>query len=162
MYDYASNVPVVSLVLLPLSALQVVVSTLVIKRRMGPLVEAFCPRFHLQFVGILIFSPVLIALAWYRGFTSLPLFALCGVGVIGFYIAARDLFVSRFTGAYEEGVLWSNATVLYDRIDSLVHLDPYTLVFVLLDGTEKIFAAEDEQTVLRLEQRVKSFVPTLQ
>jgi hypothetical protein len=162
MYDYASIVPLVSLALLPLSALYVVVNTLILKRRMGPLVESFCPRFHFQFLGVLLFSPALIALAWYREFTSLPLFALCGVGVIGFYIAVRDLFVSRFTGAYRDGVLWSNAMVRYDDIDSLVLLDSCTLVFVLRNGHEKIFAAEDEEAVSRLEQQVKSAVPTLQ
>ena len=74
MYDYASIVPLVSLALLPLSALYVVANTLVLKRRMGPLVESFCPRFHFQFLGVLLFSPALIALAWYREFTSLPVF----------------------------------------------------------------------------------------
>lgn len=162
MNDYASIVPLVSLGLLPLITVYVVLHTLLVRRRMGALVESFCPRFHYQFLGILLFSPALIALAWYRGFTSLPLFALCAVGVIGFYIAVRDLFVSRLTGVYEQGVLWSNAAVSYEDLDSLVQVDPFTLSFVLQDGSEKIFAVEDEDAVSRLEQRVKTAVPTLQ
>ncbi len=162
MYDYASIVPIVSLALLPLAACYITVTTLFSKRRMGALIEPYRPRFHFQFLGVLLFSPALIVLAWYRSFTSLPLFALCGVGCIGFYIAARDLFVSRYTGVYAEGVLWSNGVVFYDDIDSLVRLDSCTLVFVLQNGTEKIFAAEEEHTLSRLEQRVKSLVPTLQ
>ncbi len=162
MIDYASIVPMVSLVLLPLITVYVVLHTLLIRRRMGMLLESFRPRFHVQFLGVLIFSPALIILAWYRDFTSLPLFALCAVGVIGFYIAVRDLYISRLTGVYERGVLWSNAAVCFDKLDSLVQLDPFTLSFVLFDGSEKIFAVEDEDAVSRLQQRVKSAVPTLQ
>lgn len=162
MNDYVSIVPLVSLAILPPVAVYVIIHTLLTRHRMGPLVESFCPRFHYQFLGVLLFSPALIVLAWYRGFTSLPLFALCAVGVIGFYIAVRDLFVSRLTGVYERGVLWSNAAVSFDDLDSLVQVDPFTLSFVLQDGSEKIFAVEDEDAVSRLKQRVKTAVPTLQ
>ena len=162
MYDYASIVPVVSLGLLPLITLFVVVNTLTIRRRLGSLVESFRPRFHYQFLGVLLFSPALIGLAWYRGFTSLPLFALCSVGVIGFYIAVRDLFVSGLTGVYEQGVLWSNGAVSFDELDALVQLDPLTLSFVMTDGTEKIFVGENEESISRLEQEVKTAVSTLQ
>lgn len=162
MNEYASIVPLVSLALLPPLAVYVIIHTLLTRRRMGLLVESFRPRFHYQFFGVLLFSPALILLARYRGFTSLPLFAFCAVGVIGFYIAVRDLFVSRLTGVYEQGVLWSNAAVYFDNLDSLVQIDPFTLSFVLQDGSEKIFAVEDEDAVTRLKQRVKSAVPTLQ
>lgn len=162
MNDYASIVPLVSLALMPLITVYVVVHTLLVRRRMGALVESFRPRFHYQFLGVLLFSPALVVLAWYRDFTSLPLFALCAVGVIGFYIAVRDLFVSRLTGVYNQGVLWSNAAVSFDELDALVQIDPFTLTFVLHDGSEKIFAVEDDDAVSRLQQRVKSAVPTLQ
>ncbi|HHU36117.1 MAG TPA: hypothetical protein GXZ47_02695 [Treponema sp.] len=162
MYDFATIVPVVSLVSLPLLAGFVVVQTLLARRRLGSLTEAFFPRFHYQFVGVLIFSPLLIILAWYRNFSSLPLFALCSVGVIGFYIAARDVFISKLTGVYEYGVLWSNASVLFTSIDSLIKVDEHTLSFVLTNGSVKIFAAEDESSVSRLEAHVKTAMNTLQ
>lgn len=162
MYEFATIVPVVSLFCLPFLVGFVIVQTLLARRRLGKLVESFSPRFHYQFVGVLVFSPLLIVLAWHRNFSSLPLFALCSVGIIGFYIAARDVFISRLTGVYAYGVLWSNATVFFEDIDSLIKVDEHTLAFVMTNGSEKIFAAEDETAVTRLETRVKTTMNTLQ
>lgn len=161
MYDYASIVPVASFALLPFSALYVIITTSIIRRRLGSSVESFVPRFHYQFCGVLFLSPALIALAWYRGFISLPLFALCAVGVIGFFIAFRELYISRMTGVYENGVLWSSGHVYFDDLDSLVQVDAFTLNFVDLDGHERIFSVGDESLVTRMYERVKKAVPTL-
>lgn len=162
MYEFATIVPFVSLISLPFITGFVVITTIFSRKRLGVLVEAFKPRFQYQFMGVLICSPVRIALAWYRNFSSLPLFALCAVGAIGFYIAARDVFISRLTGVYERGVLWSNGNLLFEDIDSIVKMDEYTVSFVLSNGSEKIFATEETTAIARLTAHVTTALNTLQ
>lgn len=135
MISAATAIPVVAYCLLPLSLVKIVLSIRADKRRLGDRKECFLRPYRLQFFGVMIVTPILIGLNFFREFDVYVRFAICGVGVLGFYIAFHDMFYARMGGLYENGLVWHGSRVFFDELDFFERPDPYTIVFQTRDRT---------------------------
>ena len=143
-------ITIVSFALLPVSAIAVFIRMREILGRLGGRTEAFPVKSPFQFAGILILAPVLIALPLFRDFDILTVFAISGVGVMGFYIACQEIAFARHGGICANGVIWNSTYVLFADVDSVVKSDPNTLMILLRDRTQKYFVSTNAETVGRV------------
>lgn len=143
-------ITIVAFALLPVSAVAVFARMTGIVRLLGERTETFPPKSPFQFVGILILAPILIALPLIRDFDPLTVFAISGVGVMGFYIACQEIAFARHGGICSKGVIWNSTWVLYEDVDSIARSDPNTLMIVLNDRTRKFFVSSDTELVSRI------------
>ncbi len=150
MPDIATLMPVIALVLLPVSLVAVLAQARRARRAMGAVVEGFPLRPSLQFVGIFAAAPVLIALNFIRDFDLLTTFAVSGVGVLGFYIACRELAYGRVSGIYEGGIIWNGSAIAFGDVDSAAAEDPYTVVITLKDRARRRFFSNDTGRIGRV------------
>lgn len=123
---------------------------------LGKNIQSFPARPAYQFIGILIASPSLIALPLIRSFDFLTIFAITGVGVMGFFIAFQELIYSRYSGLYEKGIVWNAISVKFEDIDRIEKEGSNTIVFILFDRTKKVLVCQDETIALRIEQAIST------
>lgn len=133
MISAATAVPVAAYCLLPFCVLQIVLTVRADRRRLGERRECFLRPYRLQFFGVMLVTPVLIGLNFFREFDLIVRLAITGVGVLGFYIAFHDMFFARMGGLYENGLVWHGSRVFFDELDFIERPDPYTVVFQTLD-----------------------------
>ena len=150
MPDIATLIPVVALSLLPVSFAVVYVQSRRARSSMGSVVETFPLRPSLQFIGILLAAPVLIALNFIRDFDLLTVFAISGVGVLGFYIACREMTFGGVSGVYENGLIWNGSALAFPDVDSAVAEDANTLLITLRDRARRRFFSNDTARIERV------------
>lgn len=149
-------ITIAAFALLPVSAIAVFVRMRGILRRLGERREAFPVKSPLQFAGILILAPVLVALPLIRDFDMLTVFAISGVGVMGFFIACQEIAFARHGGICANGVIWNSTWVLFGDVDSVVKSDPNTLMILLRDRSQKFFVSANKETVERVARLFES------
>lgn len=150
MPDIATLMPVVALALLPVSLVVALAQASRARVSVGVLVEPFPLRPSLQFIGILAASPVLIGLNFMRDFDPLTVFAISGVGVLGFYIACREMAFGRIAGIYGDGIIWNASAISFADVDSAVMEDPFTAVITLKDRSRRRFFSNDPAKIDRV------------
>ncbi len=155
MISVATAIPVVAYVLLPFCVLQIAWSVRADKRRLGERVECFLRPYRLQFFGVMLVTPILIGLNFFREFDAYVRIAICGVGVLGFYIAFHDMLYARMGGLYENGLIWHGSRILFDELDFIERPDPYTLVFQLRDRTRLTSVFGDSAAADRVASRAE-------
>lgn len=143
--------PGVSLSLLPFIALVVYFKISRIIHQMGNKIEFFSHKIRYQFFGVLLISPILIGLLFFRKFDILTSIAICGTGLIGFYIAIHDITCSRKCGIYEKGLMWNGTWVFFDSIDSWERTDPFTVSVMMKDRTLKHLFFLKQEVLNKLE-----------
>lgn len=139
-------IPIIALALFPPCAAWVVVRRAVLLRRLGAIRSPFPRKAQLQFIGILACTPVLPLLNFARRFDALTQFAICGTGLLGFYIALYDLLLVRIGGIYENGLLWNAGVALFADVASFSRIDPRAIEVTGTDGARRAFAFPDEST----------------
>ncbi len=150
MPDIATLIPVVGLLCLPVSLVVAFSQAARDRRAMGTLAERFPLRPSLQFIGILAAAPVLIALNFIRDFDLLTVFAITGVGVLGFHIACREMAYGRVSGIYENGIIWNGSAISFDDVGSAAGEDPNTVVITLNDRARRRFFSSDPDRAARV------------
>ena len=148
--------PVISLAFLPVLILFIYVRNLRVLKQLGAVRESFSHKIRYQFVGVLLIAPILIALLFIRKFDFLTSFAICGTGLIGFYIAVHDISCSKRCGVYEKGLVWNGSWVFFSNIDTWERVDPLTITLVMNDRTIKHLSFLEEEPLNRLE----TFLPS--
>lgn len=149
-------ITIIAFALLPVSAIAVFARMRGILRQLGERSEAFPVKSPLQFVGILILAPVLVALPLMRDFDMLTVFAISGVGVMGFFIACQEIAFARHGGICANGVIWNSTWVLFSDVDSVVKSDSNTLMILLRDRSQKFFVSTNTETVERVARLFES------
>jgi hypothetical protein len=143
MIDVATLIPKLALFMLPVSAVYVAFAAGRARAAMGALRQSFTARPSFQFIGILLLTPTLIALNFIRYFDALTVFAISGVGVLGFHVAARELSFALIAGIYENGVVVNGAAVFFETVDSAREEDPHTALVVFKDrATKRLFSGD--------------------
>lgn len=154
--------PIVALSLLPLSLIVVCAQARRARSSMGTLVEPFPIRPSLQFIGILVAAPVLIALNLIRDFDPLTVFAISGVGVLGFFIACREMAFGRVSGIYDKGIIWNGSAIAFADVDSAVAEDASTILITLRDRAQRRFFSNDSIRIERVLALLRETCPPLQ
>jgi hypothetical protein len=137
-------IPVIALALFPPCAVWVIIRRAVLLRKLGSLRSPFPRKAQLQFIGILVCTPVLPLLNFVRHFDALTQFAISGTGLLGFYIALYDLLLVRIGGVYENGILWNAGVAFFSGVASFSRVDPRTVEVVEAGGSRRVFSFPDE------------------
>lgn len=155
-------IPVAGFALLPICAVILFFRRFRLLGRLGLREIAFPNRMQLQFIGILVCAPVLVALCFWRDFDPLVMFALSLTGVFGFSIALCDILLIRSGGVYANGIVWNTVAVFYDSIVSFRQLDPFTIELDGVDSTRRMLVFTDPSLVPLVLSRLESSVNALQ
>jgi len=158
MISVATAIPVVAYCLLPLGVLKIAFSVRTVKRRLGERLECFIRPYRLQFFGVMAVAPILIGLNFVRDFDAVVRVAICGVGVLGFYIAFHDMFFARMGGLYENGVIWHGSCVYFGDLDFIERPDPYTVVFQTRQRDRVTMVLADAAAAERIAARAELVV----
>ena len=156
MPSYAIIIPAAALCLLPACAAVVLLR---LRKALGPAIEKFSGKIRLQFIGVILASPLLVSLLFIRSFDPLSTFAIAGTGVIGFYIACQDLFFSRYCGVYARGIVWNGSWIEFVSVESWRRLDPYSLSLLLIGREKRIFAFPDSALLDRVSAFARLIPP---
>ncbi|MCD1655664.1 hypothetical protein K7J14_13280 [Treponema zuelzerae] len=159
MPSYAIIIPAAALCLLPACAAVVLLRLRKALRAVGPAIEKFSGKIRLQFIGVILASPLLVSLLFIRSFDPLSTFAIAGTGVIGFYIACQDLFFSRYCGVYARGIVWNGSWIEFVSVESWRRLDPYSLSLLLTGREKRIFAFPDSALLDRVSAVLARLMP---
>jgi len=120
-------IPVVALALLPLLSAVLILRAVSIGRKMGAPLWLLNRRPRLQFLGVLVCSPLLIAVNLLRDFGPVTVFVISLTGLLAFAIALTDLLYSGMMGVYENGIVWNSVSVCFSSVTGFNWVDPYTL-----------------------------------
>ena len=162
MMHLATIIPAISFCLLPVCAVILLLQLRVLKKKMGPCEYIFPHKFRMQFIGIMVCAPVLIGLNYFRNFDALTVFAICGVGVLGFYIAFHDILYMSVGGIYENGLIWNSAFLFYDTIDTVSHFEKTTIEIMTKDRNKKCIEFENQKIISQIIEKLKSIGYPLQ
>jgi hypothetical protein len=155
-------IPLAAFALLPVTALFILIRAHLLERKMGPC-EQPCPRkISLQFFGVMLCTPVLIALNYVRDLDVLTRIAVCGVGVLGFYIALHDLVFSRINGIYRNGLVWHGTSVFFSDIDTVENLGPATFLVTLHDRSRVTIVASSDTQAAQIRLALEKTLNPLQ
>lgn len=140
-------ITVVSLVAMLPAALIQLVRLLHAVRALGSRVKSF-PRTGLaRYLVILVCTPLLAALTFFRSIGLPGTVAVCAVAVLGFMTAARETAAILCAGVYEHGFVYGGTVIHGDDID-LVEREPADgIVIQLRDRTRKHIAAENPAVI---------------
>lgn len=141
-------IPAIALALFPLCAVWVIIRRALLLRKLGSLRSPFPRKSQLQFIGILVCTPVLPLLIFVRDFDALTQFAISGTGLLGFYIALYDLLLVRIGGIYENGLLWNAGVALFAEVASFSRIDGRSIEVLDAGGNRKAFVFPDEATAV--------------
>lgn len=89
----------------------------------GKCLMAFPKKEGFRNVSIIVFALALITLVYFFNYKFYVNIALCGCGVIGTYIAAKEIAFSDLYGIYENGLCASGVYIPYDQITNIIDVD---------------------------------------
>ena len=89
-------------------------------------------------------SALLIPLCLVRDFSASGAFAICGCGVLGFYLSLRELCFRSAAGICKGGCILSPSYFLFDDIEEADTSSPNLLVIATTAGAKKSFQLSAE------------------
>ena len=113
-------------------------------------------------VLILVSTPALIALNYFRELGAASVFAVSGVGVLGFAIGLRDLLYTRMSGIYENGLVWTASSAFYADVAGYRRGETGSIVVEMRDRAEKPIVEVDDAMLDRIAAKLDSAVRPLQ
>lgn len=146
----AMFVPLAALALLPLCAVPVLWRVYRLKIGIGPREYRFPRQKRFQFLGVLLCSPILIALCFFRSRDLLTIIALSLTGTLGFYISLADIMFARLGGIYERGLVWNGAILRFDCMKGFVRPDATSVLVRMRSGEQKLIVPDSPQMLERL------------
>ena len=101
-------------------------------------------------------SALLIPLCLLRGFSASGAFAICGCGVLGFYLSLRELFFRSSSSICKNGCVLSPSYFLFDEVVETDTSSPNLLVVTTSARAKKSFQLSAEarsQVVSAIKER---------
>ncbi|ULQ60930.1 hypothetical protein K7I13_06645 [Brucepastera parasyntrophica] len=158
----AEIIPAVSFCLLPVIFIVCFVRSRSLRKKMGARELVMPQKYRLQFLGVLCSAPILIGLTYIRKFDALSVTAICGVGVLGFFIAIQDILYSGISGVYENGLIWNSSYLFFNDIDEVSLPEEATLVLLTKDRTRKVFSSNDTALLTNVKEVIEKKLNSLQ
>ena len=155
-------IPVIAYGILLLGTIVVLFRRLKLFKRMGAREREFSRKSNRQFIGILLCSPLLIVLGYWKQYGSLMMIALSCAGLIAYMVSLSDILFIGIGGLYEKGMVWNTTVVFFDRIRSCAQLDPYTIEIRIPWRSRKVFVFSDTELVKTLYQKLENYPEHLQ
>lgn len=142
-------IPSVGLLLIPASLVFLIVGKRKLIKVMGILEQTLTLKWNFLDISIVVCTPILIMLNYFRDLGGLTVFAITGVGVLGFFIGAKNLLYKKICGIYANGIIWLADSILYDKIDEFKRIEPITIEIVTHDRNRiTIISANSRQSDL--------------
>ena len=108
-----------SLALLPVAALFLAVTFFRTKKKLGEKRGAFRKKTSPLAFLIPPASIALILLCLIRDFQTTGMLAICGCGILGFYLSGREILIMIFSGIYEEGFIIGSDFFFFENISRI-------------------------------------------
>jgi len=129
---------------------------------MGVCEHGFSRKSNRQFVGILLCSPLLIFLGYWKNFNAVTMIAMSCAGLIAFMVSLSDILFIGIGGLYEKGLVWNSTIVFFDRIRSFRQIDPFTIEIRIALRGRKIFVFSDIELAESMRVKLESYPKHLQ
>jgi len=155
-------IPAISFSFLLLGSAVVLFRRVRLFMRMGARELEFPHKSNRQFIGILLCSPLLIVLGYWKQYGSIMMIAISCAGVIAYMVSLSDILFIELGGIYEKGMIWNTTVVFFDRIRSCAQLDPYTIEVRIPWRTRKVFVFSDTELVKTLRHKLDNYREHLQ
>lgn len=162
MIQVAMILPTVALTLLPVCFVVLYVKIQKIKLKMGQCELAFPGKSPYVYGVVFISTIALIAVNYIRKLEFLTVFAVCGVGVLGFYIGIKEFLYSCFAGMYTYGILWAGDYIFFTEIESYSLNERFTLTISTRDRGQKIIYLKDSQLICQIAEKIEAVINPLQ
>jgi uncharacterized membrane protein YobD (UPF0266 family) len=161
MTPVAMIITYIAFALFPVCCAVLIPRARMVKKRMGKLEAGFNKKGSLLHVLIFLSTPTLVGLNFTRKLDAFTIFAVCGVGVLGFAIGLTDLLYTRMSGIYGNGLIWASSSIFYADIDEFTR-DGNAITIMAKDRTRKLIILKDAKAVERICEKLAETVNPLQ
>lgn len=139
-----------------LGSIVVLVRRFKVLKRMGTCENGFSRKSNRQFAGILLCSPLLIGLGFWRDYGALPLIVISCAGLMAFLVSLSDILFIGIGGLYENGLIWNSTVVFFDRVRSFAQIDPFTIEIQLAWRGRKTFVFSSPELAQSLRAKLEN------
>jgi len=141
--------------LLFLGSVIVLFRRLTLLSRLGKRERGFPRKSKRQFIGVLLCSPLLIALGLWKDYNAITMTALSCTAILAFIVSLSDILFIGIGGLYERGFVWNSTVILFSRIKTFAQKDPYTMEIRTAWRTRKTFVFTDTNLVQSLRVKLE-------
>jgi hypothetical protein len=151
----ATIVTAISVLFLAVMGVAVPVRLKSLRQWMGRLERAFPRRSRFPFLGLLFFSPFVVAIPYIRQLDLPVTVAVSAVGCACFVLSLHDIVFSGVRGIYERGLVLNAGCFPFSAVAAWDRPDPYTIRLRSRSGLRGSFSSEDVALVTLVADRLE-------